>query len=276
MEAREALVLMHLRFVVHIACQYTGYGLPLADMISEGNIGLLRAVELYDPRFGTPFETYASVWIRQRIHRAITAQSKAVRIPVWRSQRLRKLQRIHEDLSSELGNDATMQQMAERLGMSEENMARLMQDRTDVYSLDDTEGAATAHEALRDNRPLPAEKLSQEELRQEVYACLHDLDDHELQVLSSKYGLLEQEPQSYREMAVRLGRNREWVRRVGERALTKVRESLAIVSSLPRKLVDQRRLVTSRRLRELKKLPLSVSLKNSVLIHWLEALLPAL
>ncbi|WP_248431548.1 sigma-70 family RNA polymerase sigma factor, partial [Escherichia coli] len=76
--------------VVRIACQYTGYGLPLADMISEGNIGLLRAVELYDAKHGVAFVTYASVWIRQRIHRAITAQAKVVRIPVWRSQRLRK------------------------------------------------------------------------------------------------------------------------------------------------------------------------------------------
>jgi len=276
MEARELLVLSHLQFVVRIAFQYAGYGLPLADMISEGNIGLLRAVELYDARFGTAFETYASVWIRQRIHRAITSQARAVRIPVWRSQRLRKLDRLHENLSAELGCDATMQELADRLGMSDDHMSRIMQDRTVVQSLDAGDESPVKGDALTDRGLLPGEGLAELEIREEMYACLHDLDDTELQVLSSKYGLLEGEPESYREMAVRLGRNREWVRRVGERALIKVRESLRIVSYLPRKLVDERRRLAARRLRKIKKLPLSVSLRNSVLIHWLEALLPAL
>ena len=101
-DAQEQLVKSHLRLVVKIAHQYAGFGLPLADLISEGNIGLIRAAELYNPKFGTRFVTYASVWIKQRIHRAITSQARAVRIPVWRSQRLRKLIRIQEDLSLSL------------------------------------------------------------------------------------------------------------------------------------------------------------------------------
>ena len=104
--AQELLVRSHLRLVSSIAHQYGGYGLPLADIISEGNIGLIRAAELYDPKFGTKFSTYASVWIKQRIHRAITKMARAVRIPVWRSQRLRKVARMNEELSAQLGRTA--------------------------------------------------------------------------------------------------------------------------------------------------------------------------
>ena len=84
--AQEQLVRTHLRLVVSIAHQYAGYGLPLADIVAEGNIALIRAAELYNPKFGTKFTTYASVWIKQRIHRAITKLARAVRIPVWRSR----------------------------------------------------------------------------------------------------------------------------------------------------------------------------------------------
>src|SRR5436190_24052208 len=114
--AQRQLVEANLRLVVRIAHQYSGLGLPLADIISEGNIGLLRAAELYNPKFGTKFTTYASVWIKQRIHRAITKQARSVRIPVWRSQRLRKLARLNDALSSELGRPASSDDLAERLG----------------------------------------------------------------------------------------------------------------------------------------------------------------
>src|SRR5689334_8002831 len=134
--AKEQLVKANLRMVVRIAHQYVGFGLPIADMISEGNIGLIRAAELYNPKFGTKFSTYASVWIKQRIHRAITSQARAVRIPVWRSQRLRKLTRLNDALSAELGRTATAGELGERLGLTPEQMAELEGDRLEVVSLD--------------------------------------------------------------------------------------------------------------------------------------------
>jgi RNA polymerase primary sigma factor len=276
MDAREKLVLAHLRLVVRIACQYTGYGLPLADMISEGNIGLLRAVELFDPSHGVAFESYASVWIRQRIHRAITAQAKAVRIPVWRSQRLRKLDRLHEELSAELGRDATLQELAERLGMGEDELNSLKLDRPMVDSLDVLDETAHSVYLMEERDVPPVERLSREELEAEIYACLDTLDDHELQVLSLKFGLDDEKPASYRQMAPALGRNREWVRKVGERALEKVKLSWRTMGSIPRRLVELRRIQAQQRLKEVKKSRQSLSVSNTVLIPWVETLITTL
>ncbi len=195
-DARERIVLAHLSLVTKIAYQYSGYGLPLADIISEGNLGLLRAAELFDPQFRVPFTTYASVWIKQRIHRAITAQARVVRIPVWRSQRLRKLDRLHAELNAELGRDASLSELGDRIGLAEEDVSRLASDRVSVETLGDHE-----IEALADGSEHPASKLSRRELMEEAMACLDGLDDTELQILGLKFGLLGESPESYREMA---------------------------------------------------------------------------
>ncbi len=276
MEAGERIILAHLRLPVRIACQYTGHGLPLADMISEGNIGLLRAVELYDPSFGTAFHTYATIWIKQRIHRAITALGKAVRIPVWRSQRLRKLDHLHECLNSEMGRAATTHELAERLGIPESTIEGVERDRTFVESIDDVGNARAAVHDLPDHRPTAPEVLDHLEQRDEIMACLDELDDTELQVISLKYGLAENDPESYREMAVRLGRNREWIRKVGERATAKLRQSLGSLSSYPRKLIRERRRRVAERLESLKKSPDALSFRGAVLIPYMETLLPIL
>jgi len=110
--AIDFLVRGHLRLVVKIARQYIGFGLAICDLVAEGNLGLLRAAEIYNPKFGTRFLTYATVWIRQRIHRAITVQARVVRIPVWRSPRLRKWCRVQEELSAQLGRPAREEEVA--------------------------------------------------------------------------------------------------------------------------------------------------------------------
>lgn len=237
LDAQEQLVRSHLRLVVKIAHQYAGFGLPLADLISEGNLGLLRAAELYNPKFGTRFFTYASVWIKQRIHRAITSQARAVRIPVWRSQRLRKLMRIHDELSSQLGRTASHEELAERLGISSEALGDLQNDRIEVVSLDAPANPLAAHqesdaaglgELLQDeNAPDPGARLRTEELQDELLACLAELDDRELQVISHKFGLQVPAPVSFREIGRRMGVSHEWVRRIAELALVKVRRAFA-------------------------------------------------
>ncbi|MEI6871023.1 MAG: sigma-70 family RNA polymerase sigma factor, partial [Verrucomicrobiota bacterium] len=98
--AVDVLVKSHLRLVVKIAREYESFGVQISDLVAEGNLGLLRAAELYNPKFGTRFLNYAAVWIRQRIQRAIAAQTRAVRIPFWRSQRLRKLARFQQELTA--------------------------------------------------------------------------------------------------------------------------------------------------------------------------------
>lgn len=230
--AQEKLVTSHLRLVVRIAHQYSGFGLPLADIISEGNIGLIRAAELYNPQFGTKFTTYATVWIKQRIHRAITSQARAVRIPVWRSQRLRKLTRLNDELSAQLGRAATEDELADRLGLSEEQMAALRGDRLQIVSLDaplqsDDESETPLHEAMPDeNAATPGDRLGQRELIDEIMACLHDLDDRELEILSLKHGFHPAGEVSFRELGRRLGVSHEWIRRIAELAVVKVRRAL--------------------------------------------------
>lgn len=233
-DSQEALVKGHLRLVVKIANQYAGFGLPLADLISEGNIGLIRAAELFNPKFGTRFLTYASVWIKQRIHRAITSQAKAVRIPVWRSQRLRKLMRIHDELASQLGRSATHEELAERLGLSPEELAELQGDKIEVLSIDSPLNGNDSGEGetrkiadlLPDSgAPLPGAQLTTDEVHSELMACLSDLNDRELQVLSHKFGLKVEEPLSFRELGRRMGVSHEWVRRIAELAIVKVRRA---------------------------------------------------
>lgn len=270
-DARERLVLAHLGLVTRIAFQYGGYGLPLADLVAEGNLGLLRAAELFDPKFGVAFSTYASVWIKQRLHRAITAQSQAVRIPVWRSQRLRKLDRLHAELNAELGRDAEFSDLAGRLGVAEDDVERLARDRVQVDPLDDV-----LESSLAADHPHPAHNLSREELLDEAAACLAGLDDTELQIVARKFGLLDDEPESYREMAPRFGRSREWIRRMGEGAMAKLKASLATMGAVPRSLVEARRKKARERLRKLSAqaaTPARVSVFQMVLMQWMEPLI---
>jgi RNA polymerase sigma factor (sigma-70 family) len=243
-DAQEQLVKAHLRLVTRIAHHYAGFGLPLADIIAEGNLALIRAAQLYNPKFGTKFTTYASVWIKQRIHRAITKQARAVRIPVWRSQRLRKLARLNDDLSAELGRAATSDELAERLGLTPEQMSELQGDRLEVMSLDvpvspDDPDSRTMSDTFADENVIdPAAKLSKEEIVEEMMACLHDLDDRELEILSLKHGFHPHGQLSFRELGRRLGVSHEWVRRIAELAVVKLRRALDGQRGMP---AEQRR-----------------------------------
>jgi RNA polymerase primary sigma factor len=251
--AQERLVRTHLRLVVSIAHQYAGYGLPLADIIAEANIALIRAAELYDPKFGTKFTTYAAVWIKQRIHRAITKLARAVRIPVWRSQRLRKVARLNEELSARFGRPPTETELAERLGLTDDEFTELQRDRFEVVSLDapgnvgdeESDGilARLADESVTD----AATQVSQRELMEELMTALHDLDDRELEVITAKFGFQPDGAISFRELGRRFGMSHEWVRRIAELAIVKARRALEAAKNLPvverlrrRKRVQQR------------------------------------
>jgi RNA polymerase sigma factor (sigma-70 family) len=222
-------------------------------MVSEGNIGLIRAAELYRPEFGTKFATYASVWIKQRIHRAITSQARAVRLPVWRSQRLRKLARVNDELSAQLGREATNDEVAERLGLSVDQISALQGDRLQLVSLDEPSGdeSETAlHETFRDEAAVdPLESLSQRELAEDAMSCLHELDDRELESLSLKHGFHPQGAVSFRQLARRLGMSHEWVRRIAEMAIVKVRRALEKSRMLSAKERERRRARVARRMR---------------------------
>lgn len=255
--AQESLVKSHLRLVVRIGHHYAGFGLPLADLIAEGNLALIRAAELYNPRFGTKFTTYASVWVKQRIHRAITKQARAVRIPVWRSQRLRKLARLNDQLSAELGRVATEDELAERLGLSSEQMAELQGDRLEVVSLDapanpgEPDGRELSETFRDENAELPGVRLGKDELIEEIMACLHDLDDRELEILSLKHGFHPHGQLSFRELGRRLGVSHEWVRRIAELAVVKIRRAIDGQRGMP---LEKRRRQRDKVLARLKRL----------------------
>jgi RNA polymerase sigma factor (sigma-70 family) len=256
-DSQEALVKAHLRLVVRIAHHYAGFGLPLADLIAEGNLALIRAAELYNPKFGTKFTTYASVWVKQRIHRAITKQARAVRIPVWRSQRLRKLARLNDQLSAELGRVATEDELAERLGLSPEQMAELQGDRLEVVSLDapsnpgEPEGRQLSDTFKDENIVDPATRLGKEEIIEEMMACLHNLDDRELEILSLKHGFHPHGQLSFRELGRRLGVSHEWVRRIAELAVVKIRRAIDGQRGMP---LDERRHLRDKVVLRLKRL----------------------
>lgn len=255
--AQEKLVKAHLRLVVRIAHHYAGFGLAIADLIAEGNLALIRAAELYNPKFGTKFSTYASVWIKQRIHRAITKQARAVRIPVWRSQRLRKLTRLNDQLSAELGRVATEEELAERLGLTPEQMAELQGDRLEVVSLDapvnpgEPDGRELSDTFQDENAELPGLRLGREELIEEIMACLHDLDDRELEILSLKHGFHPHGQLSFRELGRRLGVSHEWVRRIAELAVVKIRRAIDGQRGMP---IEKRRRLRDKVMARLKKL----------------------
>ena len=256
-DSQEALVKAHLRLVVRIAHHYAGFGLPLADLIAEGNLALIRAAELYNPKFGTKFTTYASVWVKQRIHRAITKQARAVRIPVWRSQRLRKLARLNDQLSAELGRVATEDELAERLGLSPEQMSELQGDRLEVVSLDapanpgEPDGRTLSETFKDENLIDPASRLGKEEIIEEMMACLHNLDDRELEILSLKHGFHPHGQLSFRELGRPLGVSHEWVRRIAELAVVKIRRALDGQRGMP---LDERRHLRDKVLLRLKRL----------------------
>ncbi len=251
--AQEQLVKANLRLVVRIAHQYAGFGLPLADMISEGNIGLIRAAELYNPKFGTKFATYASVWIKQRIHRAITSQARAVRIPVWRSQRLRKLTRLNDELSAQLGRTATEEELGDRLGLSADQISALQGDRLHLVSLDEPvseENETPLHETFRDENAVdPSQRLGEQELVSEIMACMHELDDRELAIISLKHGFHPQGEVSFRQLGRKLGVSHEWVRRIAELAIVKVRRAFEQSRSLSERERERRRARVVQRIR---------------------------
>lgn len=244
--ARDRLVCAHMRFAAGLARKYTGFGLPLGDLISEANIGLIRAAELFDPAYGTHFANYAALWIKQRIHRAICKQAQAVRIPHWRMQRLRKLSRMNDEATAENGQPLTDEAFAEYLGIHPDQLHSMRQDRIEVHSLsgadDDTTESALDRvpDLVDENLPSPNARLEVAELREDAIAAMDVLDDRELEIVAAKHGLHPAGERSFRETARRTGKSHEWVRRVGRDALVKVRHAFEQLADAPEALRQAR------------------------------------
>jgi RNA polymerase primary sigma factor len=229
-EARDLMVRANLRLVVNIARGYTGKGLALQDLIEEGNLGLLRAVEGFDPNMNTRFSTYASYWIKQSIKRALVNTAKTIRIPAYMVELLAKWRRATNQLTDELGRPPTNEETAKFLGLPKKKL-NIIKKAIRVYNsapqTDQTEAGWSIDEMLSDGRTKTpdTEMVENDDLRQ-VMHLLDKMDPREATVLRMRFGLNDEEPKTLKEIGESLGLTRERVRQIESEALAKLSESL--------------------------------------------------
>jgi len=229
-EARDQMVRANLRLVVNIARSYTGKGLGLQDLIEEGNLGLLRAVEGFDPKMNTRFSTYASYWIKQSIKRALVNSAKTIRIPAYMVELLAKWRRATARLQDELGRAPTHEEIARALGLPKKKLS-IIKKAIRVYNsapqTDQTEAGWSIDEMLMDGRAKPpdTEMVETDDLAH-VLDLLGKMDPREATVLRMRFGLDDEEPKTLKEIGERLGLTRERVRQIESEALTKLADSL--------------------------------------------------
>ena len=229
-EAREQMVRANLRLVVNIARSYTGKGLGLQDLIEEGNLGLLRAVEGFDPAMNTRFSTYASYWIKQSIKRALVNTAKTIRIPAYMVELLAKWRRATAKLQDELGRAPTHEEIARVLGLPKKKLS-IIKKAIRVYNSapqsDQTEAGWSIDEMLMDGRSKsPEAEMFESDDLQHVLTLLDKMDPREATVLRMRFGLDSEEPKTLKEIGERLGLTRERVRQIESEALQKLSESI--------------------------------------------------
>jgi len=229
-EARDLMVRANLRLVVNIARGYTGKGLALQDLIEEGNLGLLRAVEGFDPNMNTRFSTYASYWIKQSIKRALVNTAKTIRIPAYMVELLAKWRRATNQLTDELGRPPTHEETAKFLGLPKKKL-NIIKKAIRVYNsapqTDQSEAGWSIDEMLQDGRTKTpdTEMVENDDLRQ-VLTLLDKMDPREATVLRMRFGLNDEEPKTLKEIGESLGLTRERVRQIESEALAKLSECL--------------------------------------------------
>lgn len=228
-DARHRLVESNMRLVINIAKTYRSRSVPLEDLIQEGAIGLMQAIERFDPGKGFRFSTYASHWIRQAISRALDNKAKAIRLPAHISQSLRKIERERLRLARELGYDPTHEQIAQAIGLSPRKLTNLMQASQELLSLDmkvgDSESTTLAHLLADNKNGNPDEGLLSEERRIELQSVLSELTDRERRIMTQRLRMEEgEELSSVRDrLAKEMKISRERIRQIELQAIKKLR-----------------------------------------------------
>ena len=228
-DARDGLVLANLRLVVHIAKKYSNSGLPFMDLIQEGNIGLLRAVERFEHERGNKFATYAFWWIKQGVERGIADKARTIRIPAHVHEDLRKVEYAGRDLRQTLGRKATPREIAATLGIPEDNVSQALSAVREPLPLEDTNGDREGQDIAQlvpdAQTPSPFHQASRREMERRVESVLRDLPPREETILRMRFGIGHEAVRTLEQIGERLRLSRERVRQVEGRALAKLKAS---------------------------------------------------
>ena len=227
-DAKEALARANLRFVVNVSKRYQNQGLPLLDLISEGNIGLLHAIERFDVEKGYHFISYAVWWIKQAILKAVCEQSRLIRLPLNRANELVQIDRTRKELQGEVGSEGTAKQIADRLNLAPGLVEELTSISRELISLDapmyaDSESANRSEFVEDPNGEEPDENALMGSLREDIAMVLSSLTGREADIIKHRFGLEGRRPLSLKEIGLRYYLTKERIRQIEKKALRQLR-----------------------------------------------------